>query len=121
MLSTWLVTIAFLYGLPLQYERAPQLSTVLFLAACFGCFAYGNVVVRLARATDWYPRRPISRMEQIDGPLCIFAALGIFGAILVGIDKIILGGLDLSQGLGVLRLVLQSEEEVFKQRSIALW
>jgi hypothetical protein len=121
MLSAWLVTIGVFLGLPLQYERSPRWSTVLFLLACFGGFVYGNIVVRVARAVDPVPRRPATRSFPIDGPLRIFALLGILGAVLVGVDKIVLGGLDLTQGLGVLRLVLQTEEEMFKQRSAALW
>src|SRR5262249_45249862 len=121
MLSTWLATTLVFVSLPLQYDRGPRWSTILFLLACLAGFVYGHVVVQLARASDRDPRRPIPAPLPLDGPLCVFAVLGILGAVLVGVDKIVLGGLDLSQGLGVLRLMLQSEEEMFKQRSAALW
>jgi hypothetical protein len=121
VLSAWLVTIVLFYGLPVRYTDGPRLSTLLFLLACLAGFVYGNAVVRLARANYPAPGRAAPRILSIEPPLRIFAALGIVGGVLVGIDKIVLGGLDLSQGLGVLRFALQSEEEMFKQRSIALW
>jgi oligosaccharide repeat unit polymerase len=118
MLSTWLITFIVFFSLPVSYEHGPRLSTVLYLAACLGGFVYGNLLFRLAHADA---PSEISQTISIEVPLRIFAVLGILGAVLVGIDKIVLGNLDLSQGLGALRFVLQSEEEVFKQRSLALW
>src|SRR4030095_16563640 len=87
-----------------QTEPSPGWFTMLFLLACLGGLVYGHVVVQLARASDRDPRRPIPASFPLDGPLCAFPLLGILGAVLVGVDKIVLGGLDLSQGLGVLRL-----------------
>src|SRR2546425_9436866 len=113
MLSTWLMTLVIFYGLPIRYEHGPRLSTVLFLAACLGGFVYGSLVVQIARAIDPSRRPTISQTPVLEGPLRVFAVLGLVGAGLVGIDKIVLGGLDLSQGLGALRFVLQSEEEAF--------
>src|SRR5437867_595989 len=96
MLSTWLITFVVFYSLPVRYEHGPRLSTVLYLAACIGGFVYGNVVFRLARGCTSLMPADISQAISIETPLRIFAVFGVLGAALVGIDKIVLGNLDLS-------------------------
>jgi len=123
ILTTWGMVVLGYTLAPLQYGEGLRSLTVLFVSGCVLSVAAGALLVEIAYAAG--PPRPAAGARlgsiEVDGPLRLFAALGIAGAALVAVDKIVIGGLDVSEGLGALRIALQSEEEIFKHRSPALW
>ena len=90
---------------PVRYEQVPQLSTWLYVGACLLSFSLGTFVAGRfgsGTATALPPPRPIAhrRIEQI---VRATALLGLFGALCIVIDKVILSGLDFSQGVAAVR------------------
>jgi hypothetical protein len=120
-LVTWVVTFTAYALVPLHYADGVRPWTLSFAGACVLSVIAGAALVAVAHAACG-PSTPASvAILPIEPSLRLLASLGIVGAALVMIDKLLITGLDLSQGLGNLRFVLQAEEEIFKERSPALW
>jgi hypothetical protein len=117
MVGVWLLFILLARWGPIRYENPISVQTIDFTIACVGLFAAGAALTSGPAATamvagrSWNPDPGIRRL----------ALLGIIGAALVLVDKVLLHPFDVSEGLGALRAQVQVDAETERSRSALLW
>jgi hypothetical protein len=119
LLVVWVLAIAlFAFG-PIHYKDPPQLSAWLFVVACLvvfcigawlGLAGFGRALERTAQAGS-----DAHRVELI---VRATAIVGLLGAGFIAVDKVLLSGLDFSQGVTAVRFL--REEAVAAGTAVAL-
>jgi hypothetical protein len=126
MLWTWVLYSFFCMVVPIHYHRSISWTTYSFVGCCLVMFFAGSRIAQGRAGTPF----PCNRVVEVhdenvvnghEGSIRLFAYLGVLGAICVLVDKLVISGLDLSQGLGALRLNLNYEFDQHKERSAFLW
>ena len=91
---------------PIHYNEAPQLTTWFFVLASVSAFAIGGLLAtsrgRVGRVVSAGFAEAVTR-RRIDRVVLIAAILGLFGAACIALDKLLLSGLDFSQGIAAIR------------------
>jgi hypothetical protein len=118
MMSVWASYLLFYFLSPIKYNRIFSGETIAFLASCLLFFVIGTAFGR-KRVTG--PNSQVVEDYHIDRMVRFLSFLGILGGAFVLLDKMVLGDLDLSQGLGQLRFELINRFEHAKSRSPVLW
>ena len=101
------VGVLVLYAVgPIHYNEAPQLTTWFFVLASVSAFAIGGLLAtsrgRVGRVVSAGFAEAVTR-RRIDRVVLIAAILGLFGAACIALDKLLLSGLDFSQGIAAIR------------------
>jgi hypothetical protein len=117
MLSTWTVFLTLFILSPISYKRGFSLESTGYLFACLILFMMGSLI----RTDRLSPQVDPSASRRTERVIRWVSFLGILGAGLVVIDKVVLGGMDFSQGLGQLRFELNIQFDRYKSRSPLLW
>jgi len=112
MVLVWAVfTIVFLCG-PLDYLRQPRPVTWLWMTFGIGLFAAGVLSARSLPAR-WFGVAEAAevRSRRIERLIAVTALIGLAGAALIAVDKLLLSGLDYSRGLAAVRFQRVAEIE----------
>jgi hypothetical protein len=118
-ITIWLVFLLSYVLVPISFKRQISLMTYGYLLACLTAFVIG--ARRRKSANGCIAAESSSDFWAIERSILYSAILGMAGTVLVGIDKVLIGEIDLVQGLGNLRLQLGAEYDPFKARSPLLW
>ena len=124
IITTWLVFLLSYALVPISFKRQISLMTYGYLLACLTAFLIG---ARRGKPANGYVSAGPGFMKDSSGSVAIerailcSAILGMAGTVFVGIDKVLMGEMDLVQGLGNLRFQLGAEYDPFKTRSPLLW
>jgi hypothetical protein len=104
LIFVWLgAVLLYLVG-PIRYEQVPRPSTWLFVVACLFSFGIGSFAASRSLATRAAViRQHPAQYHRIDQIVRATALIGLFGALCIVIDKVVLSGLDFSQGVGAVR------------------
>lgn len=120
MIATWVIFLFSWYVSPLIYNRQLSFYPSFFLIFCVSAFAFGAWLAQ-GRILPAAPpdRVPGTNPHLVNSRIRLFAIVGLLGTICIAIDKLLITGLDFSEGLGVLRSNLA--EVHTGTRSLLLW
>jgi hypothetical protein len=105
LLTVWsLAVVLFALG-PVQYNEQPGLGTWLFVGGCLLLFCLGAWLAAAGRFRRHHLALPLQQSDpgRLATIVRVTAIVGLFGALCIAIDKLILSGLDFSQGVTALR------------------
>jgi hypothetical protein len=105
LLVVWAAAIALFALGPIRYDEAPRLSTWVFVVACLLAFCIGSWIAgRSSRsAIKEQIAPPIDTARWLDRIVRATALIGLFGALCIAVDKVLLSGLDFSGGVTAVR------------------
>jgi len=106
LLAVWIVAIAAYMAGPIKYDQPPRPSTWIFLGACLVAFSAGAWAANasaLARRGVRHTGAGRRWSLSLDTVVRLAAFLGLFGALCIAFDKLVLSGLDFSQGVTAVR------------------
>jgi hypothetical protein len=111
LLVVWGLALTLYFVGPIHYRTDPATTTWLFIFGCIACFAIGSWV---AFAKSSGKSRGASALEvctdqQVDQVARTAALIGIVGIVCIAIDKLLLSGLDYSQGITAVRFERAAE------------
>jgi hypothetical protein len=116
LLTTWAVALTTYAAGPFVFHVVPRASTWLFVAACMAAFMLGATFGGTLRV------RPAGAAGNDDAAAdrvaMVSALVGLLGIAAIAADKLLLSGLDYSQGITALRN--QRAEEVMAETHLAL-
>lgn len=104
MVATWgMAVAAYLLG-PIAYFDRPRPSTWLFIAASLFTFvAASEIGYRVRPRKPCAPAAPRETRWTVDEVIRAAACVGLLGTVALSVDKLILSGLDYSQGVTAVR------------------
>ncbi|HEV8537168.1 MAG TPA: hypothetical protein VGR87_15800 [Candidatus Limnocylindria bacterium] len=116
LLAVWAFAVGLFALGPIHYNHPPGLPTWFFVGGCIALFCVGawlgiSVLRRGTAAT-------MSTASRLDRIVWVTALFGVFGAGCIAVDKLLLSGLDFSQGVTAIRFA--REEAVDAGTALAL-
>jgi oligosaccharide repeat unit polymerase len=118
LLVTWSVALA-AYALgPFTYHVVPSASTWLFVAACTSAFVVGSLFGGTLRLRPAGAASADHEDSAADLVATVSGLLGLLGIAAIAADKLLLSGLDYSQGISALRN--QRADQVMTETHLAL-
>jgi hypothetical protein len=119
LLVVWAFATALLAFGPIHYKDPPHLSTWLFVGGCVGLFCVGAWLglARFGRVPE-RTARAVSDAHRVELIVRATAVVGLLGAGFIAVDKVLLSGLDFSQGVTAVRFL--REEAVAGGTAVAL-
>jgi hypothetical protein len=111
MLVVWALALALYFLGPIHYFIDPSANTWMFVFGCIGCFVAGSwaAFARSTRPTKKENEAVDCSDQHVDKVARTAALIGIVGILFIAVDKLLLSGLDYSQGITAVRFERAAE------------